>query len=88
VVRVPGRRAGTVSTAARVAVEYGLPLAVLPGGTFNHFAHDLGVGTPAATRDAHAAGEAVHVGLACVGDGPGAGPVRHTIAIGGYPLIQ
>lgn len=34
---------GSVSAAARVAIESGLPLLVVPGGTFNHFAADLGI---------------------------------------------
>ncbi|AMB42277.1 phosphatase PAP2 family protein [Arthrobacter sp. TES] len=33
---------GTVGTAAAAAVEHSLPLLVLPGGTLNHFARDLG----------------------------------------------
>lgn len=33
---------GTVNAAAQVALRHGVPLAVLPGGTFNHFAADLG----------------------------------------------
>lgn len=36
---------GTVGTAAAAAVEHSLPLLVLPGGTLNHFARDLGVGS-------------------------------------------
>ncbi|HEY7882014.1 MAG TPA: phosphatase PAP2 family protein, partial [Streptosporangiaceae bacterium] len=43
---------GTVSAAAAVAVEAGLPLLVIPAGTFNHFAADLGV---EGARDALAA---------------------------------
>jgi diacylglycerol kinase family enzyme len=34
---------GTVSTASSVALETGLPLLVIPAGTFNHFAGDLGI---------------------------------------------
>ncbi|MET7889355.1 bifunctional phosphatase PAP2/diacylglycerol kinase family protein [Streptomyces avermitilis] len=34
---------GTVNAAAEVALRHGLPLAVLPGGTLDHFAHDLGI---------------------------------------------
>jgi hypothetical protein len=34
---------GTVSTASAVALEHGLPLLVIPAGTFNHFAADLGI---------------------------------------------
>lgn len=33
---------GSVAAAAGVAVERGLPLAVFPGGTLNHFAKDIG----------------------------------------------
>jgi diacylglycerol kinase family enzyme/membrane-associated phospholipid phosphatase len=61
---------GTVSAAAAVAVETGLPLLVIPAGTFNHFAADLGVGS---ARDALAAlhdGEAVLVDLGLAGDRP------------------
>ncbi len=34
---------GTIATAAAAAAEHGLELAVLPGGTLNHFARDLGL---------------------------------------------
>ena len=34
---------GSVNAAAEVAYETGLPLAVLPGGTLNHLARDLGI---------------------------------------------
>jgi diacylglycerol kinase family enzyme len=34
---------GTVSTVASIAVEAHLPLGVLPLGTLNHFAHDVGI---------------------------------------------
>ena len=43
---------GTVSCAAGVAVEAGIPLAVFPGGTFNHFAKDIGCDTVAKTVEA------------------------------------
>ena len=43
---------GTVSCAAGIAVEHGIPLAVFPGGTFNHFAKDIGCDTVAKTVDA------------------------------------
>ena len=61
---------GTVSAAAAVAVEVGLPLLVIPAGTFNHFAADLGV---EGARDALAAlrdGEAVQVDLGLAGSRP------------------
>ena len=61
---------GTVSAAAAVALETGLPLLVIPAGTFNHFAADLGVES---ARDALAAlrhGETVQVDLGLVGGRP------------------
>ena len=61
---------GTVSAAAAVALETDLPLLVIPAGTFNHFAADLGVESAhdalAALRD----GEAVQVDLGVVCDRP------------------
>ena len=38
---------GTVNCAAGIALDAGLPLAVLPGGTLNHFAGELGIATVA-----------------------------------------
>jgi diacylglycerol kinase family enzyme/membrane-associated phospholipid phosphatase len=40
---------GSASTAARVAIEHDLPLAVVPAGTLNHLAKDLGVESVDAT---------------------------------------
>ncbi|MDQ6634926.1 MAG: diacylglycerol kinase, partial [Gemmatimonadota bacterium] len=39
---------GTIGTAAAVLIEHRAELAVLPGGTLNHFARDLGISTDAA----------------------------------------
>src|SRR5258708_19317238 len=36
---------GTLGTAAGVLVDRGIPMAVLPLGTLNHFARDLGIPT-------------------------------------------
>ncbi|GLF99821.1 bifunctional phosphatase PAP2/diacylglycerol kinase family protein [Streptomyces yaizuensis] len=65
---------GTINLAAAVAVERGLPLAVFPGGTFNHFAYDLGVETVDDTCRALAGGEAVRVDLGRFTPGPPPGP--------------
>lgn len=43
---------GTVACAAGVAAETDTPLAVFPGGTFNHFAKDIGCDSVAKTVDA------------------------------------
>ncbi|WP_232021605.1 MULTISPECIES: phosphatase PAP2 family protein [Pseudonocardia] len=62
---------GTVATAASVADRYGLPLVVVPGGTLNHFARDVGVYDTQEAVDATQAGEAVAVDLALVESHPG-----------------
>jgi diacylglycerol kinase family enzyme len=57
---------GTIATAAAALVETPAELAVLPGGTLNHFARDLGISTIAAEAVALATGEAcrgVDVGM-------------------------
>lgn len=52
---------GTVNAAATAALRAGVPLAVFPGGTLNHFALDLGLGGAEDTCRAVAAGSAVRV---------------------------
>ena len=54
---------GTVNAAVTPALRHGVPLLVLPGGTFNHFAADLGVETLADGCAALAAGEAVQADI-------------------------
>ncbi|MEV0275773.1 phosphatase PAP2 family protein [Streptomyces sp. NPDC050610] len=75
---------GTVNTAATAAVRHGLPLAVLPGGTRNHFAYDLGIETVADACRAVNRGEAVAVDLARFGDGE---YFLNTFSIGAYPEL-
>ncbi|MGW6735449.1 diacylglycerol kinase family protein [Streptomyces sp. NPDC055013] len=50
---------GTVNAAVTPALQHRVPLMVLPGGTFNHFAADLGVDTVADAVAAVAEGSAV-----------------------------
>jgi membrane-associated phospholipid phosphatase len=52
---------GTVRTASAIALETGLPLLVIPAGTFNHFAADLGLRSAGDAVAALRAGEAVLV---------------------------
>ncbi|ARF58303.1 bifunctional phosphatase PAP2/diacylglycerol kinase family protein [Streptomyces gilvosporeus] len=80
---------GTVNAAATVAVRHGLPLAVLPGGTHNHFAHDLGIETSADAARAVESGAAVAVDLARFGGGPHREVryVLNTFALGAYPEL-
>ncbi|MEV5509667.1 bifunctional phosphatase PAP2/diacylglycerol kinase family protein [Streptomyces orinoci] len=84
---------GTVNAAVGVALRHRLPLAVLPGGTYNHFAHDLGVHSVADAARAVRAGRAAAVDVGRFsGDGrrPGArheGHFVNTFGIGAYPEL-
>ena len=75
---------GTVSCAAAVAVDAGLPLAVFPGGTFNHFAKDIGCDTTAKTVDVIRRGSVACVDLVCLNEGD---TVINTASIGAYPTF-
>ena len=75
---------GSVSCAADVAVEAGLPLAVFPGGTFNHFAKDIGCANAAATIQAIKDGSVTYVDLVCFNDEH---TVINTASIGAYPTF-
>ncbi|MEU8893193.1 phosphatase PAP2 family protein [Streptomyces sp. NPDC048442] len=80
---------GTVSAAAARAAEAGLPLAVFPGGTLNHFALDADSDTFEDTTHAVHHGEAVRVDLARVTDGEGRRVTDfvNTFSIGFYPEL-
>ncbi|HEY0509007.1 MAG TPA: phosphatase PAP2 family protein [Blastococcus sp.] len=72
---------GSVAAAAAVALEHGLPLAVIAAGTLNHFARDVGLQTPQDTADAVVSGQAVTVDVAEVNGTP----FLNTSSIGAYP---
>ncbi len=72
---------GSVATAAAVALEHDLPLAVIAAGTLNHFARDVGLETPQDTADAVVSGQAVRVDVADVNGTP----FLNTASIGSYP---
>jgi len=72
---------GSVAAAAAVAVAYGLPLAVVPAGTLNHFARDVGLMTPQDAVDAVNAGQGVRVDVAEINGTP----FLNTASIGSYP---
>ena len=88
---------GSVAAAAAVAGRRGLPLVVIPTGTLNHFARDVGVYDLQEAVDATGAGQAVAVDLALVDVHPGLGDdpkspavVRlrcflNTASLGSYP---
>ncbi|MGY1845546.1 phosphatase PAP2 family protein [Modestobacter sp. SYSU DS0875] len=74
---------GSVAAAAAVALEHGLPLAVVPAGTLNHFARDLGVATAPEAAEAVERGAAVEVDVAEVNGVP----FLNTASIGSYPEL-
>ena len=73
---------GTVAAAAAIAVEEGLPLAVFPAGTFNHFARDIGCDTAATTVAAIREGSVYRVDMVCLNEKQ---VVINTASIGAYP---
>lgn len=78
---------GTVNTAAGIALEAGLPLAVVPGGTLDHFAAELGVTGVEELAAAVRAGHGVHVTVGSAapeGDGL---YFLNTFALGVYPEL-
>ena len=87
---------GSVGAGAAVAERHGLPLVVVPLGTLNHFARDVGVYDLQEVADATSAGEAVAVDLGVVEVHPRTGSdeevVRtrtflNTASIGSYPEL-
>lgn len=85
---------GTINAAATAALRAGIPLAVFPGGTLNHFALDLGLAGAEDTCRAVAAGQAVHIGVGRFTPGPGPGPedtragyFLNNFSIGAYPEL-
>ncbi|MER5935016.1 phosphatase PAP2 family protein [Streptomyces sp. NPDC002054] len=82
---------GTVNAAATAALRAGVPLAVFPGGTLNHFAQDLGLTGPEDTCRAVADGHAVRVGVGRFTPGPdgsaGPGYFLNTFSLGAYPEL-
>lgn len=78
---------GTVNAAAGVALRHGLPLAVLPGGTLNHFAHDLGVEDERDLAHAVRRGEAVRVDAGRFVTDGAEGLFLNTLSLGAYPEL-
>lgn len=77
---------GSVAAIAALASRRGLPLVVLPAGTLNHFARDVGVDSVDDAAAAVNAGTAVAVDLAVVAvDGSQERPFLNTASLGGYP---
>lgn len=73
---------GTVACAAGIAIKHDVPLAVFPGGTFNHFAKDIGCDSVAKTVEAIRRGSVSCVDLVCLNEEQ---LVINTASIGAYP---
>ncbi|MFF9898344.1 bifunctional phosphatase PAP2/diacylglycerol kinase family protein [Streptomyces longispororuber] len=78
---------GTVNAAAAAALRHGVPLVVLPGGTLNHFAQDLGAEDPLEVAAAVEAGDAVAVDVGRFSAGRGDGYFLNTFSLGVYPEL-
>ncbi len=73
---------GSVATAAAVALDTDTPLAVFPGGTFNHFARDIGCPTISETVSEIERGTAAYVDVIRLN---GTTVIVNTASIGAYP---
>jgi diacylglycerol kinase family enzyme len=79
---------GSVARMAHLARRHGMPLLVLPGGTFNHFARAVGIDSVEEALDALAAGTGVWVAAAEVSaDGGDPVTVLNAASIGTYPQV-
>ncbi|WP_254303505.1 bifunctional phosphatase PAP2/diacylglycerol kinase family protein [Rhodococcoides kyotonense] len=77
---------GSIVAVADSAVRHGLPLAVFPGGTLNHFARDAGIVDVKATASAIENGRAAMVDVATVRvDDARTVSFVNTSTFGGYP---
>jgi undecaprenyl-diphosphatase len=77
---------GTVATAVGVAIDKGLPLAVFPGGTLNHFARDTGLVDVEACARGIESGAAANADIGHVSvDGEPGRFFINTASMGGYP---
>jgi diacylglycerol kinase family enzyme/membrane-associated phospholipid phosphatase len=77
---------GSVASVAHEAIAAGLPLLVLPGGTFNHFARTAGAASVDLAIDALQRGEGVRADVAELRFGEDAPiTVLNTASVGVYP---
>jgi diacylglycerol kinase family enzyme/membrane-associated phospholipid phosphatase len=81
---------GTVKCIAEIAAEHELPMVLVPGGTLNHFARDVGVPNLDEAKAATSAGSVIVCDLGEVAVTDGSGETEHTTfvntaSLGGYP---
>lgn len=79
---------GSVSRMAGLARERGVPLLVMPGGTFNHFARSAGLEDVETAVDAYLAGDTVEVAAMEVREGQGEAMLAlNAASVGAYPEL-
>ncbi|MEP6624116.1 MAG: diacylglycerol kinase family protein [Acidimicrobiia bacterium] len=71
---------GSINAAAEVALDSGRPLAVVPGGTLNHFARDVGLADGSDVVEALRSGDVVAVDVGVIGGRP----FLNTASFGSY----
>jgi undecaprenyl-diphosphatase len=74
---------GSINTAAGVALKHHLPLVVVPAGTLNHLARDLGVETVADAIEAVQGGQAIEIDVARIAGRP----FLNTASFGSYVAL-
>jgi undecaprenyl-diphosphatase len=74
---------GTLAAAAGVAAERGVPLIAVPGGTLNHLARDLGIGSAEEAVAGLRTGGVACIDLGAVGDRT----FVNTLSFGGYSVV-
>jgi diacylglycerol kinase family enzyme len=74
---------GTVAAAARVAIDAKVPLLVFPGGTFNHFAADIGIERASDALAALRRGSAIRIDVGLAGERL----FLNTSSLGSYPAF-
>ncbi|MET0812377.1 MAG: diacylglycerol kinase family protein [Microbacterium sp.] len=79
---------GSVSRMAGLARRLDLPLLVLPGGTFNHFARSAGIEDVDAALDAFDAGQLIDVSaIEASADGGESFLALNAVSVGSYPEL-
>ncbi|NYF15297.1 undecaprenyl-diphosphatase [Microbacterium sp. AK009] len=79
---------GSVSRMAGLARQHGVPLLVMPGGTFNHFARSAGLDDVETAVEAYLAGDTVEVAAMEVSEaGAEAVLVLNAASVGAYPEL-
>ena len=74
---------GTLSAAAAIAADLGVPLIAVPAGTLNHLARDLGLDSAQDAVEAVRAGTVASIDLGTVGDRC----FVNTLSFGGYSAV-